>query len=174
MPEWYDDDDDEAGQEDQRQSSVKSLRNQLKQVLADNKQLKADNEKLTSDVRKSNISTFFQTKGINPKLAKYVPVDIDPTEEALTKWVTDDGELFNIKLTPPAEKPAESPTGETGTTGTPEVPESVSDGWSQITNSTANALPAGKEEDLMAQISSASDMDALQKVLFSNGAVSGW
>lgn len=173
MAEWYDDDDENTSETEDR-NSPKGLRSQLKKVLQENSELKTKNSELQGSLRSSSIASFFRDKEINPKLAKYVPKDIEPTEENLLKWVAEDGELFNIKLTPPAEKDAATTDTATGTPGTQEVPPGtpnadVVNGWNQITGSTANALTPGKEADLLTEITSAGDMEALQKIIFSHG-----
>lgn len=177
MAEWYDTDDDENETSEEfnpRETNPKNLRAQLKKVLADNAELKTKNSELQVNLRKSSIGSYFRDKGINPKLARYVPVDLDPTEENLAKWIEDDGELFNIK---PAEKPADGTTPPPEGDGTQKPAETVSEGstasfeqaWNQINGTTSTALPPGKEGDLMSQIASANDLESLQKLIFSHG-----
>src|SRR5215211_3714559 len=112
MPEWYDSDDDDNENEEinPRDTSPKALRQALRKIQAENVELKTKNTELQTSLRKSSIAGFFRDNEINPKLAKYIPSDMEPTEDNLKKWVEEDGELFNISLKPPgnaSEKPAE-------------------------------------------------------------------
>jgi len=174
---WFDDDQDDADDEPSApaQPNPRDLRNQLKQALKANKEMSAKLASAESLVRKTNIGNYFREKGINPKLAKYVPADLDPSDDALAKWIEEDGELFNIKPVDGGEnKPSDSNTGTPGTPGltgdniTPEVQQ----GWNQINNTTANALPPGKAEELMSKITSATSQEELKQLLFSHGASS--
>lgn len=175
---WFDDEEDgdtEVEPQGQTQPNPRDLRNQLKQALKSNKELNAKLAAAEGLVRKKNIGDYFRSKGINPKLAKYVPADLDPSDDALEKWIEEDGELFNIKPVDGGEnKPSDTTTGTQGTPGltgdniTPEVQA----GWNQINNTTANALPPGKADELLSLINNATDGEALKKLLFSHGASS--
>jgi hypothetical protein len=177
MAKWYDDPpEDDDSQDGEDTNPVKSLRGQLKKVLADNEKLKADNAGLQKSVREASIRNFFRDREINPKLAKYVPQDVDPTEENLLRWVEEDGELFGIK--PTAEKPAEGSESKPGSEGDQQPQEGsqelVAAGWNQIAGSTQTAMPPGKETDLLGQMTSAPDMAALIKVIEANGGNIGF
>jgi hypothetical protein len=175
---WWDDGDDDGDDGTQGVSppdNPRDLRNQLKAALKRNKELETQLVSVKGDARKANISNYFRDKGINPKLAKYVPADLDPTDDALNKWVEEDGELFNIR---PAEQNGDEnkpPEGGEGTPGTPgdsggNVAPEVQAAWNSINGATSNALPPGKHEDLEAAINGAADYESLRKLLFSHGA----
>lgn len=176
MPEWYDDPDEleETESTSSRDGSPKALRAALKKIQTENAELKNQNTQLQASLRKSSISGFFRDKGINPKLAKYVPSDIEPDEANLVKWIEEDGDLFNIKLDNAPQKPAEGSGERGGSEGTQNSAEtesgpSIAEQWQQLTNTQNGAMPAGKEADLMTQITSASDLESLQKMIFSHG-----
>lgn len=174
---WMDNDEDDAddGSNPPAAPNPRDLRNQLKAALKKNKELETKLSSAQGEARKANIKDFFREKGINPKLAKYVPADLDPTNEALEKWVEEDGELFNITATPPNGNENKAPGSADGTPGTPgesdaDITPAVQAAWNSISGSTANALPPGKPEDLEAAINGATDYESLRKLLFSHGA----
>lgn len=172
---WMDEPDEDVEPEPASAAqNPRDLRSQLKAALKKNKELSDQLGTAQAEARKSNIGNYFRDKGINPKLAKYVPADLDPTSDALDKWVAEDGELFNI--VPKADGDANKPPGTgDGTSGTPAVPDgnvapNVQAAWNAINGSTGNALPAGKMEDLEAAINGAADEATLRALLFSHGA----
>jgi len=174
---WLDSDDDDAndGSNAPAAPNPRDLRNQLKAALKAKKELEGQLASVKGEARKANIGNYFRDKGINPKLAKYVPADLDPTTEALDKWVEEDGELFNITATPPDGNENKAPGSADGIPGTPggsdaDITPAVQAAWNSISGSTANALPPGKPEDLEAAINGATDYESLRKLLFSHGA----
>lgn len=173
---WWEDDDDDAGDEPPAPpaQNPRDLRVQLKAALKAKKELEGKLASAEGQVRKANIGSYFREKGIDPRLAKYVPADLEPTKEALEAWVAEDGELFNIKPVSPDGNENKPPESQEGTPGTPgltgdNITPEVQAGWNAINGTTANALPPGKSEDLMAAITGANDYEALKKVIFSNG-----
>jgi len=175
---WIDDADDDEVEEAPPAPAPRDLRAQLKAVLKKNKELENQLSSARGEARRANIGNYFREKGINPKLAKYIPPDIDPTPEALDKWVSEDGELFNIRpsVNGNENEAPESPEGAPvlpGADGLNVTPD-VQAGWNAIGAGTANALPPDKVKDLEAAINGASNQEELKKILFSHGAGTGF
>lgn len=90
----WDDFDDESGDGSEL---VKKLRNQLKQANKRNSELEAAQEGLAKKVRQREVKDVLDAKGVNPKIARWVLADVeDPTEESVTEWLVENGELFGV------------------------------------------------------------------------------
>lgn len=92
---WTDDgleDDDES--QGQQAQLPKGFRTQLNKVSKENKDLRDANAKLLVQVRQTAISQALSAKGIDAKVAKLVPSEIEPTPEAVEAWLADYGDLF--------------------------------------------------------------------------------
>lgn len=93
--------------EDTEQSGG-ALRAQLEQALADKKEALAKAEELQNTVRSMQVSSVLSTKGINPKVASFIPSDVEGVE-AIGKWLEENADVFSPSQ---AEAPAEAATDE--------------------------------------------------------------
>lgn len=153
---WYqpadlDDEDDEGqGQQNTGQQQLpRGLRTRMKQLEAENKTLRETNEKLATEARKTAISQVLQTKKIDPKVANLVPKDVEPTAEAVEKWLADYADVFPVKATDDG-KPDEGEIGD-GDTGA----DSDEAAQMALIAQAANGGQApGKQADLLKQLTS--------------------
>lgn len=126
---------------------VGALRKQLKAAAKDNKTLKeaqaADKQALAELTQKVNgvtLESVLKEKGAKPQLAKFMK-DVEPTEEAVSAWLSENGELFGY--TPPKEGAAETngETQQTGETGfSPEMTAALA-AMQKVQAQEANAAP---------------------------------
>ena len=94
----YEDDDD-------TDNSVESLSNDLvKQLRKANKakdkelaDLKANFESLNKAQRERAIKDALTSRGVNTKIASFIPQDIDPTEESVSKWLEANADVFGLQ-----------------------------------------------------------------------------
>lgn len=88
--------DDLLNESDNDSDLVKSLRKALKDA---NKQ-KGDLERTLAERAKGDrtrtLADIFREKGVPEKAAKYFPSDVDPSPEAVDKWIEEDGDLFGV------------------------------------------------------------------------------
>jgi hypothetical protein len=102
---WSDevDDDDEGGGRD---SSV--LRDLRKANSAKEKRIKELEESL-SQIQKTNretsIKTLLESRELNPKIAALIPESVEPTEEAVSGWLSDYGDVFGVTAAEPEATP---------------------------------------------------------------------
>lgn len=145
-----DDDDDDEGQ------NAKGFRSHLAKVEKENKELRATNDKLLTQVRMSTITQVLTTKGVNTKIARLVPADVEPTVEAVEKWLEDNAELFPItKTTAPleGETSATSETaGQGATEGDGEGGNADAGQMGRIAAAVNGATAPTKQGDLMATL----------------------
>lgn len=152
--EYYDTDDVET----QDAPSGKGLRSQLEQTLAANKQLQAELAELRTAQRQSEVSQFLQSKGVNSKIAKFIPSDVSG-EEGLSKWLEDNADVFSIQPKETSQEAYTDPAPETSVT--PTVPESATR-MQSVSN--ASSVPSGYD-NLLAEINNASTVDEVNAIL---------
>lgn len=96
---WYDDDEFDFEEETQPRSSDDVLKKVRRAERAKDKQLKealAELESLRKFQRESTISQVLAEKGVNPKVARFIPSDIDLSSDGINNWLTENGDLFGV------------------------------------------------------------------------------
>jgi BMFP domain-containing protein YqiC len=86
---------DEDTFEDETPQGPKALRDLYGKTRDENKALKTELASLTARVRNQEVSQLFAAKGLPEKAVGLFPKDIDPTEENISKFVADYGDLFS-------------------------------------------------------------------------------
>ena len=104
----YEDEDDNDSQESLSNDLVKQLRKANKQKEKELAELKAQFEGLSKAQRDRAIKDVLEARGVNKKISSFIPSDIDPTEESLSKWLDDNADVFGIQA-PETSKPAVDP-----------------------------------------------------------------
>ena len=89
----YEDDDFDSDSGD----LVKQLRKANKQKEKELAELKAQYESLAKSNRERAIKDALASRGVNSKIAAFIPQDIDPTEESVSKWLEDYADVFGIQ-----------------------------------------------------------------------------
>ena len=96
---WLDDDEFDLEEETQPRSSDDVLRKVRRAERAKDKQLKelqAELEALRKFQREATISQVLAEKGVNPKVARFIPADIEMSSDSISNWLNDNGELFGV------------------------------------------------------------------------------
>ncbi len=140
----YDDEDD-----DTTTDVVGQLRKVNRALEKRAKELEQELSGLKTQTRQRTVKDVLQAKGLNPKIAAFIPQDIDTSEEAINNWVNEYGDVFGIQ-TPSEEKPVQK---------SPEVLAQA-----RINNMVATGTAPDIDEDAFAKIASAKsreDLDAL-------------
>jgi hypothetical protein len=90
----YDDDDFETTDGG---DLVKQLRKATKAKDKELAELKAQYESLAKSNRERAIKDALASRGVNSKIASFIPQDIDPTEESVSKWLEDYADVFGYE-----------------------------------------------------------------------------
>ena len=97
----FDYEDDEF---DTEETSVNTNNDLVKQLRKANKakekelaELQAKMGDLSKAQRERAIKDVLEARGVNKKIASFIPSDLDPTEESLSKWLDDNGDVFGIQ-----------------------------------------------------------------------------
>jgi hypothetical protein len=102
---WEDEDEDDTptGAFETDTDLVKKLRKALKAEQRKNKDLETSYGELTKSQKERILKDVLTSKGVNLKIAQFVPSDIEASEDAISHWLETHGDVFGYTPTP---KPA--------------------------------------------------------------------
>jgi hypothetical protein len=149
---YYDDEEDDFTMPEQDNGAMSEIRKANRALEKRLKALEAENNTLKSSTRSRTIKDVLSTKGINSKVAAFIPQDIEPTEDAITNWLNEYGDVFGaVKTEQTAETPAQ-----------PAPDLSANQRINNVVNSGTAPVP---DEDAMAKILNAKSADELNAIL---------
>jgi hypothetical protein len=149
----YEDDDDFDTNESSN-DLVKQLRKASKQKDKELNELKAQFESLNKAQRERAIKDALASRGVNSKIASFIPQDIDPTEESVSKWLEDYADVFGI---------------ETSQTQTPNVNPNDAAAYKRMTNSADSGVSPEHNGDIMQKLMNANSKEELDEVIRMSG-----
>jgi hypothetical protein len=148
-------DDDDFTMEDTSNDLVKQLRKASKQKDKELNELKAQFESLNKAQRERAIKDALASRGVNSKIASFIPQDIDPTEESVSKWLEDYADVFGIE------------TGQTQ--ATPNVNPNDAAAYKRMTNSADSGVSPEHNGDIMQKLMNANSREELDEVIRLSG-----
>lgn len=96
--EWYEDDDDlELDDDLEQDSAIRNVRKAERAKSKRIKELETELDNLRKFQRETVISSVLNEKGVNPKISKFIPVEIASDPEAIDSWLNENGEYFGFK-----------------------------------------------------------------------------
>jgi hypothetical protein len=148
-----DDDNDFDGQPARDNNVLRDLRKALKASEARNKTLEEQLGGLSKASRERAISDVLASKGLsNPKIAKLIPTDLEPTADAVSSWLEEYADVFGTA------SPPQSSNDE------PNLPEGAVNALRDIDEVGLGGLDQRTAADLEARIANAGSMDELQGI----------
>jgi hypothetical protein len=148
-------DDDDFTTEDTSNDLVKQLRKASKQKDKELHELKAQFESLNSAQRERAIKDALASRGVNSKIASFIPQDIDPTEESVSKWLEDYADVFGIEASQ--------------TQATPNVNPNDAAAYKRMTNSADSGVSPEHNGDIMQKLMNANSREELDEVIRLSG-----
>ena len=102
---WEDEEDEDTpmGAFESDTDLVKKLRKALKAEQRKNKDLETSYGELTKSQKDRILKDVLASKGVNQKIAQFIPSDIEASEDAISAWLDNNGDVFGYT---PTEKPA--------------------------------------------------------------------
>lgn len=100
---YWDDEEDEDTPTSEFQSDsalVKQLRKQLKAEQRRLKELETSYGELTKSQKERILKDVLSSKGVNQKIAQFIPSDIEASEDAISAWLDANGDVFGYTPTP--------------------------------------------------------------------------
>ena len=148
-------DEDDITQDDSPNDLVKQLRKASKAKDKELQELKAQFESLNKAQRDRAIKDALASRGVNSKIASFIPQDIDPTEESVSKWLEDYADVFGIE------------TGQTQ--ATPNVNPNDAAAYKRMTNSADSGVSPEHNGDIMQRLMNANSKEELDEVIRLSG-----
>jgi hypothetical protein len=150
----YEDEDDDITT-DSSNDLVKQLRKASKQKDKELQELRAQFDNLSKGQRERAIKDVLATRGVNSKIASFIPQDIDPTEESLSKWLDDYADVFGFESSQ--------------TQATPNVDPAQAAAYKRMTNSADSGASPEHNGDIMQKLMNANSKEELDEVIRLSG-----
>jgi hypothetical protein len=148
-------DEDDITQDDSPNDLVKQLRKAAKQKDKELQELRAQFEGLNKAQRERAIKDALASRGVNSKIASFIPQDIDPTEESVSKWLEDYADVFGIEVSQ--------------TQATPNVNPNDAAAYKRMTNSADSGVSPEHNGDIMQRLMNANSKEELDEVIRLSG-----
>jgi DNA uptake protein ComE-like DNA-binding protein len=150
----YEDEDDDSTQDfSQNNDLVKQLRKANKQKEKELAELKAQFEGVSKAQRERAIKDVLEARGVNKKVASFIPSDIDPTEESLSKWLTEYGDVFGITAEPTQDV----------------VDPAQAAAYKKMNSAVDNGLTPDSSDDMLRKILNTNSKEELDEVIRQSG-----
>jgi len=150
----YEDDDDDFTN-DSSNDLVKQLRKASKQKDKELQELRSQFENLSKGQRERAIKDVLATRGVNSKIASFIPQDIDPTEESLSKWLDDYADVFGFESSQ--------------TQATPNVDPAQAAAYKRMTNTADSGSSPEHNADIMQKLLNTNSREELDEVIRLSG-----
>ena len=100
---WADEDEDEETTNVYESDTdlVKKLRKALKVEQRKNKELETSYSEITKAQKERILKDVLSSKGVSLKIAQFIPADIEASEDAISAWLDNNGDVFGYT---PSEK----------------------------------------------------------------------
>jgi hypothetical protein len=148
-------DDDDFTMDDSSNDLVKQLRKAAKQKDKELQELRAQFEGLNKAQRERAIKDALASRGVNSKIASFIPQDIDPTEESVSKWLEDYADVFGIETSQ--------------TQATPNVNPNDAAAYKRMTNSADSGVSPEHNGDIMQKLMNANSKEELDEIIRLSG-----
>ena len=151
----YDYEDDDFSFEDSGNDLVKQLRKQLKAKEKELSEKESALNNLSKAQRERAIKDTLASRGVNGKIAAFIPQDIDPTEESVSKWLEDYADVFGIEINQ--------------TQATPNVDPAQAAAYKRMTNAVESGASPEHNDNIMQKLMNANTREELDEVIRLSG-----
>jgi hypothetical protein len=148
----YDDDDFETTDGG---DLVKQLRKATKAKDKELAELKAQYESLAKANRERAIKDALASRGVNSKIASFIPQDIDPTEESVSKWLEDYADVFGVETQ--------------ATQATPNVDPKQAAAYQRMTNAVEQGVTPEFQAQIHQKLMNANSREELDEIIRASG-----
>jgi len=149
----YEDDEDDFTQESGN-DLVKQLRKAAKQKDKELAELRAQFGEVSKAQRERSIKDVLESRGVSGKIAKFIPSDVDSTEESLSKWLEENAEVFGFQA-------AESNQNA--------VDPAQAAAYKKMNSATDQGLTPDASDDILRKLMSANSKEELDDVIRQSG-----
>lgn len=153
----FDDDDDDSGQKAPEKLPA-AARKHMRALEKERNELKSRLDEIEKGQRKTTVKSVVEAKGYDPRIAAFIPSDVEASEDAVTKWLGEYADVFAVKK------------NDSDGSGVDQVDPGMVQAMQQMGMATNQAQMVTKPQDLMAQINGADTPEKLKAILRANGA----
>jgi uncharacterized protein with ATP-grasp and redox domains len=153
--EYEDDDDADTTTESLSNDLVKQLRKANKQKDKELAELKSNFESLNKAQRERAIKEALAARGVNQKISSFIPQDIDPTEESVSKWLEANADVFGIQTEEVPQKPNVDPA------------EAAA--YKRMTNTVEQGITPEHNDDVLKKLMNANTREELDAIIKGSG-----
>jgi len=151
----YEDDDDDYAAPEANNDLVKQLRKANKQKEKELADIKAQFENLNKAQRERAVKDVLETRGVSSKIAKFIPSDIDPTEESVSKWLEENADVFGFQVEEQTQKPNVDPK--------------VASDYQRMTKAVEQGITPSHSEDIHRRLMNANSKEDLDQIIRESG-----
>ena len=149
----YDYEDDEEFTTDSN-DLVKQLRKQLKAKEKEMAEFKTQFDSLSKAQRERAVKDVLEARGVNGKVAKFIPQDLDPTEESLSKWLEDNADVFGFQVEDKQQSVVDPATA---------------NAYKKMNSAVDQGLTPDSSDDVMRKLLSANSREELDEIIRNSG-----
>ena len=153
--EYEDDDDADTTTESLSNDLVKQLRKANKQKDKELAELKSSFESLNKAQRERAIKEALAARGVNQKISSFIPQDIDPTEESVSKWLEANADVFGIQTEEVPQKPNVDPAQAAA--------------YKRMTNTVEQGITHEHNDDVLKKLMNANTREELDAIIKGSG-----
>lgn len=147
----YTDDDDDFDYEDGA-DLPKKLRAQIKQLSKERDEANARVAQYEAKERSRAVAAVLEARGYSPKVASFIPTDIEASEDAVAAWISEYGDVF-------------APTAPQAPQGEQQAPPPEADPFRRMAAVEHSAQPPISMDDLaQVQAMSGEELDRMLRV----------
>jgi hypothetical protein len=145
--------DDEEDFELDSNDAFSQLRKANKQKEKQLKEIQVELSELRKEKRDRTIKETLTSRGVNPKIAAFIPQDIDLTEESLSNWLNEYGDVFGVE-------------SQSSNQASSNLPEGFKENYMKAQSTIDSGLTADRERLIQAQMeeAAAKGPDALKQL----------
>jgi ABC-type sugar transport system substrate-binding protein len=151
----YEDDDDDFTQDSSNNDLVKQLRKAAKQKDKELQELRAQFEGISKAQRERAIKDALAARGVNQKISSFIPSDIDPTEESVSKWLEANADVFGLNIESNQAVPNTDPADIAA--------------YKRMTQTTEAGITPESGQDIMSRLMNANSKEELDSVIRESG-----
>jgi hypothetical protein len=151
----YDYEDDDFDLDSSSNDLVKQLRKQLKAKERELSEKENALNSLSYAQRERAIKDTLASRGVNSKIASFIPQDIDPTEESVSKWLEDNADVFGIELSQNQARPNVNPADAAA--------------YKRMTNTVETGSSPEHNDNIMQKLMNANSREELDEVIRLSG-----
>jgi hypothetical protein len=148
---WEDDEEDVIPSQQSESDLLKQLRKELKNKSKMLSEMEGQLSSIKTEQRQNVIKSVLESKGVSPKIAKFIPADIDASSEAVDNWISDNADVFGLTVQTPDDVKPDLAT------------------LRQIDAVTSNAQSPAGVDDLFLRLQNAESAEEITNMIFQQG-----